>query len=244
MTTPDQPAPEPQAAGFEVFGTWRVPAPGHRQAADVIAAAWRTRPWPAPHLLSLQVLTSADADADSGGGSGGGSGGRVLVLHSRWTSENACRSTSLDQDWKRQVDAQVPGIQRTGVIGAAPYRSARHAAAEPGCVVLVTRRLCGPDPARARRLVDALFTGAACTPPAPGLLQARFLISPDGACVLNHAHWTSAAAHHAAITDVPPGLTGDPHWRQAHTWPGLASTTFQRLDPALVLHNPHPPTPT
>nr|WP_241265870.1 antibiotic biosynthesis monooxygenase [Streptomyces boncukensis] len=125
-----------------------------------------------------------------------------------------------DLTWKDEVDAAVPGIERVGVVAGRRRRStpAYGASGQPSCVVLVTRVFDGPDRRRAEQLIEAMFESTSDTPPADGLLSAHFYVSPDGARVLNYALWAS--------------------WQQAHAWPGLLGTTFQRFRPVLHLNRP------
>ncbi|MFC6937415.1 hypothetical protein ACFQHO_48885 [Actinomadura yumaensis] len=136
-----------------------------------------------------------------------------------------------------EVDAAVPGIERAGVVAWRRHRStpSHRDPAEAGCAVLVTRTFDGPDPDRARDLVDALFTAGDKVPPADGLVAAHFYLGLDGAQVLNYALWTSSQAHHDAVAHRPPRLADDSDWQHAHTVPGLRSTTVQRFEPLLLL---------
>ncbi|MFG3254698.1 antibiotic biosynthesis monooxygenase [Streptomyces sp. NPDC048172] len=204
------------------FGTWQVGTPGRQQAtAEAIADAWRARPWPGPGLRSYTVLAADDA---------------TTLLHFSQVSD-LDKVPAQDLAWKEEVDAAVPGIERTGVVAARLRRSTplHGPAAGAGCVVLVTRVFDGPDTARANRLVDAMFHSSADTPPADGLLSAHFYVSTDGTRVFAYALWATAEAHREAIEHRPARLEANEQWQRAHAWPGLLSTAFQRFRPALQL---------
>ncbi|GAA2065317.1 antibiotic biosynthesis monooxygenase [Streptomyces albiaxialis] len=217
--------PGPVTAPAALFGTWRVGTPRRqRETAEAVARAWRSRPWPGPGLRSYAVLAGDDGST---------------LLHASQV-EDLDDVPAQDLSWKREVDAAVPGIERTGVASGRSRRGtpAYGPAAEAGCVVLVTREFDGPDTARAEGLVEALFEGSAGTPPADGLLSAHFYVSPDGSRVFNYALWTSAEAHRRAVEHPPAPLAADERWQRAHSWPGLRSTGFQRFRPLLGLAPP------
>ncbi|UNS95273.1 antibiotic biosynthesis monooxygenase [Streptomyces tubbatahanensis] len=205
-----------------VFGSWQVGTPQRQHAvAEAIAGAWRRRPWPGPGLRSYAVLAADD--------------GTTLLHFSQ--VDDLEDVPAQDLTWKQEVDAAVPGIERTGVSAGVLRRStpAYGPAAEAACAVLVTRIFDGPDAERANRLVDAMFESSAETPAAEGLLSAHFYVSPDGATVLNYALWASADAHRQAIENRPAELEANAQWQQAHACPGLLSTSFQRFRPLLRL---------
>jgi hypothetical protein len=197
-----------------------------RDAAEAIAAAWWTRPWPGAGLRSFGILTGDDGD--------------TLLLVS--LLDDLDTVPEQDPNWKQDVDAAVPGIERDGVVAARLYRSspAHRDVNEAGCLVLVTRIFEDPDVSEAERFVDALFEAGAGVPPADGLISADVYVSVDGARVLNYALWTGADAHRRATEDVPQPLAEDPRWQQAHEWPGLRSTSFRRFEPLLQLTRPDP----
>ncbi|WP_212912655.1 antibiotic biosynthesis monooxygenase [Streptomyces sp. TS71-3] len=189
-----------------------------------IAAAWGTRRWPGPGLRSYGVLACDDGET---------------LLHLCQVDEGADEGAVAEQDpaWEREVDEAVPGIERAGVVAARLRRSTPvyGAVGDAGCAVLVTREFDGPDVDRAQGLVEAMFEGGSRTPPAAGMVSAHFYVSTDGSRVFNYALWTSAQAHQDAIESRPPELEDDARWKQAHAWPGLLSTTFQRFRPRLHL---------
>lgn len=210
------------ATGVALLSTWRVGTPLRQEATlKAIAAAWQIHPWPEPGLDSYSILAGDD--------------GATLLHLSQVNSDDA--QAGQDLTGKREIDGAIPGIERTGVVAARlqrstpPYGAARDAA----CVVLVTREFDGPDIDRAQGLVEAMFAGSAETPPAAGLISAHFYVSADGSQVFNYALWTSAQSHQDAIDSRPAELEHNNSWKQAHAWPGLLSTTFQRYRPRLQL---------
>ncbi|WP_055497680.1 hypothetical protein [Streptomyces albus] len=106
-------------------------------------------------------------------------------------------------------------------------------------MVLATRKFDSPDAARADRLVDAVSESGAGVPPADGLLSAHFSVSVDGSQVFDCALWVSADAHRRAVENRSAGLETNVRWRQAHAWPGLVGTVFQRFRPLLRLTPSH-----
>ncbi|MGY1433730.1 antibiotic biosynthesis monooxygenase [Streptomyces reniochalinae] len=212
----------PVSTAAAVFGCWQVGTPQRQHVvAEAIADAWRGRPWPGPGLRSYAVLAADD--------------GTTLLHFSQ--VDDLDDVPAQDLTWKQQVDAAVPGIERTGVTAGVLRRStpAYGPAAEAACAVLVTRIFDGPDAERANRLVDAMFESSAGTPPAKGLLSAHFYVSPDGTKVFNYALWISADAHRQAIEKRPAELEANAQWQRVHAYPGLLSTSFQRFRPLLRL---------
>ena len=214
--------PGPVTADAALFGTWRVGTEERQRAtAEAVARAWRTRPWPGDGLRSYAVLAADDGST---------------LLHVSEV-EDLDDVPAQDLSWKQEVDRDVPGIERVGVVAARSYRRtpAYGRAADAACFVLVTRVFDGPGTERAEGLVEAMFDSSAGAAPAPGMISADFYVSPDGARVFNYALWTSAEAHRHAIEHRPPRLAADERWRRAHAWPGLLSTSFQRFRPLLRL---------
>ncbi|MGI5219189.1 hypothetical protein [Nocardia sp. CA-290969] len=213
------PAPTTATA---LFGLWRVDGPDHQDATiDAIHTAWRSRPWPGPGLASYSVLACDD--------------GHHLLHVSQTTDPNA--ATGQDLTWKRDVDTAEPGIHRLGVTPVRLHRSTptHEPIHNTGCIVFVTRVFDGPDIDRANTLVDTMFAAGEKARPAPGMISANFYVSLDGIHIYNHALWTSSQAHHTAIDNPPKTLADSDEWQQAHAWPGLLSTTFQRYTPRLHL---------
>ncbi|MET9435350.1 antibiotic biosynthesis monooxygenase [Streptomyces sp. NPDC006551] len=215
--------------GLVAVSTWRVGTPERQRATvDAIARAWRSREWPHAGLLSYSVCTGTDGD--------------TLLHHSQWTSEEAYQEffRTFRDERNAEIDAAVPGIQRVALHRyAPPYRSAvlseESAAAVPGSVVTVEVEFDGPDTARQRAWVDAVFTAMADdvgTRPARGGIAAHFHLSTDGSRVLNHAEWESEQAHvewqaeYAPLTDA---------WAAVHHFPGLSGSRVRRYTPALSL---------
>lgn len=225
--TDSVPDPARSDVGAVSFGTWRVGTPERQRATvDAIATAWEARSWPSQGLRSYSVLAGTDGD--------------TLLHYAQLAEENTDHTPGQHQSWKNEVDAAVPGIERVGVIGCRLYRSnvVDGPTQDPGCIVLVTRVFDSPDPERARQLVDSLFSGSAEAPTPPGLFSTHLYISTDGTRVFNYAQWISEQAHRTAIENVPQVVEGNAQWRQAHTWPGLTSTTFQRFHVELHLTAP------
>jgi hypothetical protein len=164
-----------------------------------------------------------------------GTDGRLLLHRSEWALPEPGRAVPADRSWKDEVDRAVPGIERRGVVGSLLHRAriVRADGPAPGCVVFVTREFDGPQPERARRLVDALVDSTAAAPAPAGLIAARFYVSLDGRYVHNLAEWTDADAHRAAVARPLPRSVDPARWRQVGTWPGLTETTFDRFRPAL-----------
>ena len=90
------------------------------------------------------------------------------------------------------------------------YRSGtRPDAPEPGCIVAVSVEFDGPDEARQRAWVDAVFDALASEPEPPaGGIGAHFHVSTDGTRVLNYAEWVDEASHVAALERSGIGAIG------------------------------------
>jgi hypothetical protein len=206
--------------GLVVVGEWALPAPERqRAAADAAILAWDSVPWP-PGLLSHSVLLGTD-------------GGTVLH-YQQWSGEHACREFvgTARRAWVRVVDDAVAGIDRRGVVGYLPPRSHVFATNQvPGCIVVISREFVGPDLARARRWVEAMFDVPGGVAPQRGLLSAHLHVSTDGARALNYAQWTTEDAHRELVDSTPDRIAESPPMRQVETWPGLTRTTVVRYHP-------------
>ncbi|GAA4825946.1 antibiotic biosynthesis monooxygenase [Streptomyces ziwulingensis] len=225
---PDLARPDARAL---FFSTWRVGTPERqRQAVAAIARTWERRPWPAGDLRGYHVYTGHD--------------GETLLHHSRWASEQAYEAFVKTQRQERvdEIDTAVPDIERMGLGRYRYYRGGTRrdgdgAGPVPGCVVIVDVEFEGPDPARQRAWVDAVFEALATDPrPRPGGLSAHFHLSTDGTRVLNYAEWESARAHIDALAGPGDGVgSPTPEWERVRKWPGLRSSAVNRYDHALGL---------
>ncbi|GAB1818939.1 antibiotic biosynthesis monooxygenase [Herbidospora sp. RD11066] len=132
--------------------------------------------------------------------------------------------------WSVPDPVYLRGLTGSEPVAFHPYRSARRDdPPEAGCLVLVDVRFDGPDPARLRRWIDAVFTALeAETEPHPGGISADFLVSADGTRVLNFAEWTSAEAHENAVAGGN-GIGRNPEWRHVHDFPGVTGSGFRRF---------------
>ncbi|MFJ3702295.1 MULTISPECIES: antibiotic biosynthesis monooxygenase [Streptomyces] len=214
--------------GVVKVSTWDTGTP-ERQARTVeaVRAAWGSREWPHPGLLSYTVHTGED--------------GRTLLHHSQWTGEDAYQDFARGGRDERnaEIDAAVPGVERLGIATFEPYRSgfAEGDVREPGCVVTVDIRFVGPDPQRQREWVDSVFEAIDSDPAlAPGGISAHFHLGTDGTRVLNYAEWETARAHADALA-APGGSVGSPtpQWDRVRNHPGLASSTVRRWTPVLSI---------
>lgn len=200
------------AAGLLVVGEWAVGSPERqRAAANAAAEAWRRVGRP-EGLLGYGCLLELD--------------GRGLVHCSQWTGQEAGRRFAATgrPEWLRLVDGAVDGIEHRRATGYTPYRSHRGPSAEARCAVLVTIEFAGPDVARARGWVDAMFDLPEQDAPPPGLVDAHFAVAVDGSRVLNLARWTTADAHRAAVAPAHRSEA----LRAADAWPGRVGASFRR----------------
>ncbi|MEU6062121.1 antibiotic biosynthesis monooxygenase [Streptomyces sp. NPDC047097] len=217
--------------GVVKVSTWRVGTPERQRAvAEAIGRAWRSRPWPAPGPLSYTVLVGED--------------GESLLHYGQWASEEDYQGFVRRGRDERvaEVDAAVPGIERTEPTSYEVYRSVGMGGegTAPGCVVAVEVEFDGPDGERVRRWVDGVLDALAADAdsgagPHPGGISATFHTSLDGTRMLNYAEWESAR-HHADALDGPRGVGNDsPQWQRVRTFPGMADSHFRRFSPALSL---------
>ncbi|MEW1611977.1 MULTISPECIES: antibiotic biosynthesis monooxygenase [unclassified Streptomyces] len=225
----DRPDPARSDAGIAKSGTWDVGTPERqRQAVDAIRKAWESRPWPHPGLLSYSVYAGED--------------GATLLHYSQWTGEQA------HQDFVREgrdardadIDAAVPGIERRGLRTYELYRSGLRPGGdtrEPGCVVIVDVEFAGPDPARQRDWVDAVFEALGDDVHLPeGGIAAHFHVSTDGTRVLDYAEWESAEHHIAALAAPGEGVgSPSPLWERVRNHPGVTGGGVSRYAPALSM---------
>ncbi|MFS7876117.1 antibiotic biosynthesis monooxygenase [Streptomyces asiaticus] len=227
MSAPTSPGPLPDLTrpdvGAALFSTWSVGTPQRQRAAvDAIAAAWDSRPWPAPELLAYNLYEGTDGD--------------TLMHHSQWADEAAYHAFFRTQRQQRNdaIDAAVPDIKRLGLAYYRHYRSfqaqpaaAQGATTDPGLFVVVEIDFNDPDPQVRRSWVD-LVIEALESEPDPGLLSADFHLIADGerhlstdrARVLNYAHWTDVEAYEAALAADGPRGGGSPAWDRVLDFPG------------------------
>ncbi|MCC5034464.1 antibiotic biosynthesis monooxygenase [Streptomyces sp. WAC 00631] len=208
-------------AGARFFSTWRVGTPQRQRAVvAAVAATWAERPWPTRDLLAYHVYTGTDGD--------------TLLHHSQWTDKAAYHAfvRTHRQERNDEIDAAVPGIERVGIAAYELYRSRslRDPGAVPGCVVVVDVEFDGPDRARQRAWVDAVFEALDGEPQSrPGGISANFLLSTDGTRVLNYAEWTSEEAHADALAAPGDGVgSATEGWRRVQSFPGLLRSDVKR----------------
>ncbi|MET7367116.1 antibiotic biosynthesis monooxygenase [Streptomyces sp. NPDC005566] len=215
-------------SGVVKVSTWDAGSPERqRQVVEAVRGAWRSRDWPHPGLLSYTVHTGED--------------GRTLLHYAQWTGEDAY------QDFVRggrdardtEIDAAVPGIERIGPHTFELYRSGLREGEprEPGCIVIVDVEFDGPDPARQRDWVDAVFEALGSDPaPAPGGISAHFHVGTEGDRVLNYAEWETAQAHVDALASAGEGVgSPTPQWQRVQNYPGVSGGGVHRYTPALSL---------
>ncbi|MFI2782088.1 antibiotic biosynthesis monooxygenase [Streptomyces sp. ALB3] len=215
-------------AGLVEVGTWDVGSPERqRRTVEAVREAWGRRDWPLPGLLSHTVHTGED--------------GRTLLLYSQWSGEEAYEQFARSGRHPRdaEVDAAVPGIGRTEPHTFERYRSGALGGGtrEPGCVVIVDVEFAGPDPARQRDWVDAVFEALESEPePVPGGLTAHFHLGTAGDRVLNYAEWETAQAHVDALASGGEGVGSPaPQWERVQSYPGMTGGGVHRYAPALSL---------
>ncbi|MFJ1591358.1 antibiotic biosynthesis monooxygenase [Kitasatospora albolonga] len=225
----DRPDPARTDAGIVRASTWHVGTPDRqRYAVEAIRKAWGSRAWPHPGLLSYSVYASED--------------GATLFHYSQWSGERA------HQDFVREgrdarnadIDAAVPGIERLGLHTYELYRSGLRTEGdprEPGCVVIVDVEFEGPDPARQRDWIDAVFEALGNDIRTPeGGIAAHFHTSTDGTRVLNYAEWESAEHHIAALAAPGEGIgSPSPLWERVQKYPGMTGGGVNRYTPALSM---------
>ncbi|MFI7362724.1 antibiotic biosynthesis monooxygenase [Streptomyces sp. NPDC050149] len=213
-------------AGLVKASTWDAGTPERRrQTVEAIRAAWGTRRWPHPGLLSYSVYTGEDDG--------------TLFHYSQWTGEESYRDFVRDgRDVRNaEIDAAVPGIERLGLHTYELYRSSSPGGREPGCVVVVDVEFDGADKARQRDWVDGVFEALGTDPaPASGGLAGHFHVSADGTRVLNYAEWESAQAHIDALAAPGNGIgSRTPQWERVQSYPGITGGGVRRYTPALSL---------
>lgn len=215
--------------GIVKVSTWDTGTPERQSSAvEAIRAAWCGRPWPHRGLRSYTVHTGDD--------------GTTLLHYSQWNDEAAYQESVQEGRDQRNadIDRAVPGIERLAPATFELYRSSGPDAGEgpePGCVVIVDVAFEGPDKARQRDWVDAVFEALGTDPALPpGALAGHFHASLDGTRVLNYAEWVSAQAHIDALSAAGNGIgSATPQWKRVHEHPGMRSSGVNRYTPALSM---------
>ncbi|WP_351225278.1 antibiotic biosynthesis monooxygenase [Streptomyces sp. NPDC002133] len=200
-----------------------------KAAVEAMAAAWQRRGRPDPGLLSYSVYASDDGEA--------------LLHYMQWAGDDAFQEfqrtrSAVEEEWNAEVDAAVPGIERLGPHAYELYRSGRRAPGDqrvPGCVVIVEVDFDGPDAARLRDWVDAVFAALENDPYThPGGMAAHFHIRTDGTRVVNYAEWESARVHQEALEAPGDGIgSRTEQWERVQHYPGLTGSRVTRYTPAL-----------
>ncbi|MEV0386760.1 hypothetical protein [Nonomuraea sp. NPDC050643] len=159
-------------------------------------------PWP-PEIISFNVLASTDGDA--------------VLTYTQCAGE-------ADSRFVAEVTDAEPIEYRLYRGGGRADRPV------PGCIVVVSIELDGPDTQRQRRWVDTVFDAmAAETDPHPGGISAHFHLSTDGVRILNYAEWTDEDSHRDALARSGRGTVGiAPEWRAVQEFPGVKSGGFKR----------------
>jgi hypothetical protein len=223
-TGPDAADPD---AGIVVVTEFQVGGGDQQQALFAASrAAWDTLPWP-PTLLSIAWLASFD--------------GQSALAYAQWRDESEFDAFGRTHRpiLAARLQEAVPALAASPPVFYRRYRSAvRPDAPTPGCIVAVSVEFDGPDEARQRAWVDAVFDALASEPQPPsGGIGAHFHLSTDGTRVLNYAEWVDEASHRAALERSGIGAIGaGPKWRAVQTFPGLKSSrvTRHRVDRRLV----------
>jgi len=223
-TQPDLTRPD---AGIVAVSEFHVGGADRQQALfEASGAAWDGLPWPET-LLSIAWLASLD--------------GQEALAYVQWRDESEFEAYGRTHRpiLAARLTAALPALTPKPPVFYRRYRSGtRPDAPEPGCIVIVSVEFDGPDEARQRAWVDAVFDALAseADPPAGGI-GAHFHLSVDGTRVLNYAEWIDEASHRAALERSGIGAIGSgPKWRAVQSFPGLKASrvTRYRLDRRLV----------
>ena len=223
-TRPDLTRPD---AGIVAVSEFQVGGADQQQALfEASRAAWDSLPWPET-LLSIAWLASLD--------------GQSALAYVQWRDESEFEAYGRTHRpiLAARLKAAIPALAPAAPVFYRRYRSGtRPDAPEPGCVVVVSVEFDGPDEARQRAWVDAVFDAIESDPSPPaGGISGHFHVSSDGTRVLNYAEWVDEASHRAALERSGIGAVGSgPKWRAVQTFPGLKASrvTRYRLDRRLV----------
>jgi hypothetical protein len=205
-------------AGIVAIAEFEVDGRAQQDALLAASArAWSALPWPRT-LLGISWLTSFD--------------GTRALAYAQWRDES--EFAAYGQTHRPALAAAfrdaVPGLTPAPPVFYRRYRGARQPDAPPaGAIVIVQVSFDGPDEARQRAWVDAVFDALASEPPPAGGLGAQFHVSTDGTRVLNYAEWRDEASHEAALErSGRRGIGSGPTWRAVHAYPGVVGSRVTR----------------
>ena len=151
--------------GLVFLSTWSTGTPERqRAAADAIAEAWESRPWPHEGLLSYTVYAGAD--------------GSTLAHRSQWRSEAAYEDFFAHGRDERnaEIDAAVPGIDRLGLNKTRVRGGVARAAGDDRAVGAI---------------VITEGEGSGVREGDPGLISVYFHVTTDGLRVIRYEEWAS-----------------------------------------------------
>ncbi|WP_199546682.1 antibiotic biosynthesis monooxygenase [Streptomyces sp. N35] len=223
-TVPDLDRP---GVGAVLASTWNVGTPERQDAAvAAITKTWESRPWPVDGPVSYSVFKGTD--------------GESLLHLSQWRELSDYDAFVARHRTERnsEIDDAVPGIQRLRLDTYELYRGAsRDPDRAPGAIVTVEVEFDGPDPARQRAWIDAVFEALGSEPtPHPGGISGHFHTSFDGTKVLNFAQWASVQDHVDALAAPGNGVgSPTPQWQRVHSFPGVVGGGVRRWLPAVSL---------
>ena len=214
-------------AGIVAVSEFHVGSADQQQALFAASrAAWNGLAWPET-LLSIAWLASLD--------------GQKALAYVQWRDDSEFEAYGRTHRpiLNARLKAAFPALTPAPPVFYRRYRSGtRPDAPEPGCIVAVSVEFDGPDEARQRAWVDAVFDALDSEPDPPaGGIGAHFHLSLDGTRVLNYAEWVDEASHIAALERSGIGAIGSgPKWRAVQTFPGLKTSrvTRYRVDRRLV----------
>jgi hypothetical protein len=222
VTTPvplSHPVVDRPDAGIVAVTEFQTGTAERQQALlDASTAAWTGLEWPRT-MLSLTWLTSLD--------------GEKALAYVQWESdaEFAAYARTHRPVLTERLRGALPGVDLTPPTFYRRYRSGtRPDAPEPGCIVVVSVAFDGPDEARQRAWIDAVFDALAAEAELPpGGISGHFHLSTDGTRVLNYAEWVDAESHRAALERSGQGAIGSgAAWRRVQTFPGMTSSDVTR----------------
>jgi hypothetical protein len=206
-------------AGLAAITEFTVGSPERLQALlDASAAAWANLPWPET-LLSITWLASLD--------------GQKALAYAQWRDDSEFESYGRIQKpaLAQHFRTALPDLAPQPPVFYRRYRSGVRAGAPvPGCIVIVSVAFDGPDEARQRAWIDAVFGALEADPqPAAGGIGGHFHASVDGTRVLNYAEWVDEASHQAALDRAGTGTIGaGPKWQAVQAFPGVTGSQVTR----------------
>ena len=158
-TRPDMTRPD---AGIVAVSEFQVGGADQQQALfDASRAAWDSLPWPET-LLSIAWLASLD--------------GQSALAYVQWRDESEFEAYGRTHRpiLAARLKAAIPELAPAAPVFYRRYRSGtRPDAPEPGCIVAVSVEFDGPDEARQRAWVDAVFDALASEADAAGRRHRR-----------------------------------------------------------------------